>query len=77
MRRKNVKVETTTDLRRMLIETIDGVRSGKVDPKQAHAISGLSGRVLQSAKLDLEFLRFQREEGKLGTTESKALRLVG
>lgn len=48
------KVKNTSDLREMLLDTINGVRSGKIDPRQAQAISTLSCRILQSAKLDLE-----------------------
>lgn len=50
---KTKRVQNTQDLRAMLLDTIDGVRRGKIDPRQGQAISQLSHRVLQSARLDL------------------------
>lgn len=47
-------VTSTNDLRQVLIDTLDGVRDGSVTPAAANSISNLSGKILQSAKLDLE-----------------------
>lgn len=47
-------VRNTADLRQMLLDVIDDVRRGKVDPKEAKAISSLASQVLTSAKLDLD-----------------------
>lgn len=65
-------VRNTSDLRALLIDAIEGVRKGKLDPKQAQAIGGLSGRILQSAKLDLEVMRMTGE-----STLTNPLALVG
>lgn len=51
-------IKNTADLRKMLIETIESVRSGTLEPTQARTIAALSTTVLQSAKLDLDYLRF-------------------
>ena len=50
-------VRNTSDLRKLLLESIDGVRNGKVDHRQAQAISALSSRILQSARLDLDVMK--------------------
>lgn len=54
-----MQVNNTADLRKMLLDTINGVRSGSVDHKQAAAISNLSSRILQSAKLDLDVAKMK------------------
>lgn len=51
--------ETTIDLRGILLETIEGVRSGKVDARKASAIASLSKVVIASAKLDLDYASAQ------------------
>lgn len=48
------KIKNTSDLRAMLLDTIEGVRDGSLEPLQARAISSLSCQILQSAKLDLD-----------------------
>ena len=51
-------IKNTADLRKMLIETIADVKAGTLDAKQARTIATLSTTILQSAKLDLEVLKF-------------------
>src|SRR4051794_45168 len=50
-------VRNTSDLRKLLLESIEGVRKGSVDHRQAQAISALSSRILQSARLDLDVMK--------------------
>jgi hypothetical protein len=57
--RKPIVIKNTADLREMLIGTIQQVRDGEIDYRQATAISGLTTKILQSAKLDLEVLKFR------------------
>jgi hypothetical protein len=52
-------ISNTSDLRKMLINTIADVRSGAIDAKDARAITALSGTILNSVRLDLDFLRFK------------------
>lgn len=52
-------IKNTADLRNMLIATIEQVRDGTLDPNKARTIATLSTTVLTSAKIDLEYLRFQ------------------
>ena len=59
------QVNDTADLRRLLLETIDGVRDGSVDPRTAGAISSLSCRIVQSAKLDIEMSRMEKAIGSV------------
>lgn len=48
---------TIEDLRRRLFETIDGVRAGTTTVDQAKTISELSQVIVNSAKVEVEYLR--------------------
>lgn len=58
MPKKNKEIATTTDLRKVLLDTIQGIRSGDVEPRQGATIASLSKAVLSSAKLDFEVQKF-------------------
>ena len=45
------------DLRKRLFETIDGVKAGTINLDQARTISELSQVVVNTAKVEVEFLR--------------------
>lgn len=60
----NSEIRNTSDLRKILTQTIEGVRAGTIQPSAANSIAGLSTKILQSARLDLDFMRFNRESGK-------------
>lgn len=68
----------------MLLDVIADVRTGKVDAKDAQAISSLSSRILQSARLDFDVMKTGVVQGQRQTkplsltsddihTETKAL----
>lgn len=57
-------VKNSEDLRGMLLSTIEDVREGKIDFKKAGAISSLSGKILYSAKLDMDFAKLLHMGGK-------------
>jgi len=65
MRKRNEEIRSTSDLRKMLIGTIGEVRSGKIDVKQARTIAAISTTILQSAKLDLDMMKFAATEGSI------------
>lgn len=73
---RKTEIKSTADLRRMLIDTIGQVRAGKIDTAQARAVSSLSTTVLQSAKLDLEFLKFHAANEGLVKDSMAALNLI-
>lgn len=73
---KPEQIKSTADLRRMLIETIEGVKSGTLDHKQARTIAAISTTILQSAKLDLDFLRFNSANKDLEVSASSVLNLI-
>lgn len=53
-------IKNTAELRAMLLKTIEDVRSGVIDAKSAGAISNLSSKIIQSAKLDLDVMKANR-----------------
>jgi hypothetical protein len=48
---------TIADLRRRLFETIDGVRRNTIDLDKAKTISELSQVIVNTAKVEVEYLR--------------------
>lgn len=46
---------TTEDLREILFNTLDDVRSGKIDHQQARAVGDLAGRIVDTAELELSY----------------------
>jgi len=70
------KLANTGDLRKMLIETIQQVRDGVIEPSQARTIAALSTTILQSAKLDLDFLRFHAANDTLSKAGQDVLPLL-
>lgn len=70
------KIKTTGELREMLIETIQQVKDGALEPAHARTIATLSTTVLQSAKLDLDYLRFHASHESLGDAGKRVLDLI-
>jgi hypothetical protein len=66
-------VKNTADLRNLLLEAIEGVRKGKVDHRQAQAISALSSRILQSARLDFDVMKLTMDTQQIGAPKSVSL----
>jgi hypothetical protein len=70
------EIKNTVDLRKMLLETIAAVKSGEMDCKTARTVSALSTTILQSAKLDLDYLRFNSLQESSEKSTPRALPLV-
>lgn len=69
-------IENTSDLRAMLLDTITAVRAGTLEPAQARTIAALSTTILQSAKLDLDYLRFTAAQDKAIEAKDRVLNLI-
>lgn len=48
----------TPSLRKVLLESIDGVQTKTIEPQDAHALCNLAGKVIASKRLDLETAKF-------------------
>lgn len=68
-------IKNTSDLRKMLLDSIEGVRKGKMDSKQAQAISALSSRILQSARLDFDIMKLTAQAES--SLKPSAVSLIG
>ena len=69
-------VKNTLDLRKMLLDTIDQVKAGTLNTQTARTVAALSTTILQSAKLDLEYLRFNAAQEKSIEPASHVLALI-
>ena len=54
------KVATNENLRKVLLEELNALRSGKSDIKRTNAVVSLTGKLIQSAKLDITYRRTSR-----------------
>lgn len=57
-------MKTIEDLRAALFDTLVGVREGRIDLTHAKVISDLSQTIINTGKLEVEFMR---QTGQLGT----------
>jgi hypothetical protein len=73
---KSEGIKNTAQLRKMLLKTIEDVRNGAIDPKQARTIAAISTTILNSAKLDLDFLRFRAMHEKVEGAQQNVLNLI-
>lgn len=71
-----MSIKNTSDLRLMLLATIEGVKAGTIEPRQASAIANLSAKVIHSAKLDLDVLKFNLISQSAVKAGEKTLQLV-
>lgn len=51
-------MKNTNEVRHCLLEEIGSLRGGKSTPARANAVCNLVGKVLASAKLDIEYHRY-------------------
>ncbi len=47
--------KTTADLREILFQTMERVAAGEIDPKEAREVSNLATRIIDSARLELDY----------------------
>jgi hypothetical protein len=52
------KITNTEDLREMLLDEINKLRQGDGDPTVSRSISILAGKIIASARLDLEVQKY-------------------
>lgn len=63
---------TTSGLREVLFDQIDGLISGKITPQQAKAVSGLASQVVSVTRLEMEAARFI-SDGRMADSGTKKL----
>jgi hypothetical protein len=58
-----MKKKTVDDLRELLFETIEGVKSGQIDVERAKMIGDLSQVIVNSAKAEIEYTKVTGHKG--------------
>lgn len=59
------------DLRNSLIDSFQQLKKGKLLPKEAKEISSMSGKILSSAKLQMDYNRMMKYDNKIDFIEPK------
>jgi hypothetical protein len=52
-----------SDLRETLFDTIEGIKSGKIDVEKAKAITNIAQVLVNSAKVEVDFLKNVNQQG--------------
>lgn len=55
-------MKNVVELREVLAETIEGLKSGEVTHKQATEIANLAGKMINSAKAQLDYHALRKDE---------------
>jgi hypothetical protein len=55
-----------SDLRETLFDTIEGIKSGKIDVEKAKAITNIAQVLVNSAKVEVDFLKNVNQQGNTG-----------
>ena len=74
--KNDTSISTTAELRKVLLETIQGIRSGDIDHRQGASVASLSKAVIASAKLDFEVFRYHKELS-LASNDGSTLKAIG
>ena len=63
------------DLRETLFDTIEQIKSGKMDVEKAKAITHIAQVIVNSAKAEVDFLKNVSQQGNTGFISSSPLKL--
>jgi hypothetical protein len=58
-------MQNITDLRETLFDTIERLKNDKMDVSTANAISQVAGRIIETAKVENEFLQFTQQKNSV------------
>jgi hypothetical protein len=64
------KIENVVQLRNDLIQVYEGVKTKKIGLKEAKELTNTAGKILSSAKLELEYKSFTGQKEKIGFLET-------
>lgn len=66
-----------SDLRNHLFETIEGLKDNSMPVDRARAISDAAGKIIDSGKMELEFVKFVKDREASKFFDTPALTLPG
>lgn len=58
-------MKTATDLRNELAEVFDQLKSGQIKPKEAGELANVAGKMINSAKVQLEYHALRKTTPKI------------
>lgn len=53
--------QTSSGLRDMLFDTLEGLRTGRVEPTKAKAIAAISHQIIETVKMEIEVAKLRRD----------------
>lgn len=59
------EIRNAAELRAVLAEVISGIRDETMDTKKAEAISNAAGKMISSAKAQIEYYQMRKERPKI------------
>lgn len=66
MKKENFNIES---LRESLIESFQQLKKGKLLPKEASAITNMSGKIIMCAKIELDYNKYMKNDAKINFLE--------
>jgi hypothetical protein len=66
------KIENIKDLRNNLLDAFEDLKSGKLKTKDAKELTNLSGKIIMSAKVELDYNKFMRNEKQIDFLDVKS-----
>lgn len=70
-----MSLQTTKDVRNLLLEAVQQVNAGSMDHKKAHSIIGLTAQILESARFEVEVHRLAHITGIKDIFDAKPVKL--
>jgi hypothetical protein len=65
------------DLRETLFDTIEGIKNGKIDVEKAKAITNIAQVLVNSAKVEVDFLKNVNQQGNTGFISDSGKKQIG
>lgn len=66
-----MKTKNVVQLRDALLETFDGLRAGTIGNSEAKQVANVAGKVLSSAKNEMEYNKMVQSKSKIAFFESQ------
>lgn len=62
---KEVSIKTASQLRDRLANLFDGIETGTIDHKKAREMSNAAGKMISTAKVQVEYFALRKEKPKI------------
>jgi hypothetical protein len=65
------EIENIVDLRDSLLDSFNALKGGSLDLKTAKELTNLSGKIILSARVELDYIKYNKEERKITFLDAK------